>query len=125
MMQHAARLEAAEAVDTGEGERVKGKRESHRRLPVVRCPVCNHRAYARTSEEVTPIVRYIRYCCSNIDCSMAWVGELQVIRIISPSGISPDFRPPNVKESKPPGHAFGQTLSAPLLDYLAAVTPPT
>lgn len=91
------------------------------RLPAVRCPVCGERAFVRSSEEVTPIVRLLYYYCSNLPCSMAWKSHLGLVSVISPSGISPDFRDTVLKESKPPGHDFGQMS---LLDLCPGDDPP-
>jgi hypothetical protein len=110
-----------EAAAGTEATALPAKKPSAKR-PVVHCPVCNERAHCRTSEEVTPTMRLLYYRCSNLMCSMSWRATLELLNIISPSGISPDFRPAHVKEAKPPGHEFGQ---APLLEYLAAITPPT
>ncbi len=96
-------------------------RKSFHRLPLVQCPVCAERGYARTSEEITPEVRYIYYGCSNLLCGMTWRSMLTVEKVISPSGISADFRPATMKPGKPPGHEFGQKL--PLLTYLEGLEP--
>ncbi|MCW2395152.1 MULTISPECIES: ogr/Delta-like zinc finger family protein [unclassified Sphingobium] len=98
-------------IDLGQidpGSQAAVSRGEKRRLPIVRCPVCNERAMVRTSEEITPTLRQLYYLCSNFKCSMRWRAALQVEEIISPSGVSPEFRPPHYREVKPPGHAFGQ-----------------
>jgi len=110
-----------DARDLGGASAAKPKREgpSTNRLPIVHCPVCNERAYSRSSEEITPQQRRLYYRCGNFACSMAWTASLIVEKVISPSGISPDFRPLVLKERKPPGHEYGQAPPLPpLLTYL-------
>lgn len=100
-------------------------RRQLKRMPVVHCPACDSRAYVRTSEEISPRLRILYYYCSRYECSMRWSATLEVLDVLAPSGLNPDFRPANLKVGKPPGHEFGQTAPAPLLDFLAAMMPPT
>lgn len=95
-------------------------RDRQPRLPVVRCPVCNHRGHTRTSEELSPETRRLYYRCSNFKCGMTWQAILSFEKVVSPSGISPTFRPAHFKERKPPGHDYGQ-LS--ILDMLTVASP--
>ncbi|OJY65500.1 MAG: hypothetical protein BGP16_12805 [Sphingobium sp. 66-54] len=75
---------------------------------MMKCPVCGSRSFVRTSEELTPTVRQLYYYCGNIACSMTWKSMLSIVAVISPSGISPEFRLPHIEETKPPGHEYGQ-----------------
>lgn len=79
------------------------------KAPVVRCPVCDARANTRSSTEITPTFRELYYRCSNIFCGMTWVASISFERVLSPSGISNDFRPQRDDHGKPPGHDFGQS----------------
>lgn len=79
-----------------------------RRDPHMSCPACDGRAFIRSSEEVTPVYRRLYYQCSNISCSHTWAAALSYLHTIVPSGVSDHFRPPRVREDKPPGHDFGQ-----------------
>lgn len=103
-------------IDASAAVQREARKAGPRRMPVVRCPVCNNRAYTRTSEEVTPTLRFVYYFCSHYPCAMTWKAAISVEKVLSPSGLSPEFRPPHQKIDKPPGHEFGQ---APLLDFIA------
>lgn len=78
------------------------------RAPAMNCPACGKRSNTRSSEEMSPETRRLYYRCPDLHCSMAWTALLSVEKVISPSGISSTFRPPKIREEKPPGHDFGQ-----------------
>lgn len=98
------------------------KGRTKRFMPVVNCPVCGQRAYTRTSEEISPETRRLYYVCSHWECGMRWQALLTVERVVSPSGISPNFRPAQLKPGKPPGHEYGQS-PPPLLEFMGRTSP--
>lgn len=55
------------------------------RLPAISCPHCDAKSIVRTSNDVTNMVREIRFECTNGDCGHSFVGQLSVIRTIRPS----------------------------------------
>jgi len=81
----------------------------HGKAPVCRCPVCDHKALTRSSEEISPTYRRLYYVCQNIKCGMTWVASLAFEKTLSPSGLGEEFRPAKVDQERPPGHDFGQT----------------
>ncbi len=85
------------------------KRIHYGKAPVMNCPVCEAKAHTRSSIEIDPTYRQLYYRCSNDECGMTWVASLLFERVLSPSGISAEFRPARQPEGeKPPGHDFGQ-----------------
>jgi len=78
------------------------------KAPVVNCPACDAKAMTRSSLEIDPTYRQLYYRCSNIECGMTWVASLIFERVLSPSGVSAEFRPARADKGKPPGHDFGQ-----------------
>lgn len=94
-------VRAGETGGTGDGV-------DKRRDPHMSCPTCAARAIIRSSEEVTPVIRRLYYQCSNFKCSHTWAASLVYERTIVPSGISDTFRPPRIRDEKPPGHDYGQ-----------------
>lgn len=93
----------------------------HGKAPVVHCPACNAKALTRSSDEISPTYRRLYYRCSNVECGMTWLASLAFERVLSPSGVSADFRPANVDQGKPPGHDYGQMT---IFDMLPARAPP-
>lgn len=86
---------------------VQGRRHFGK-IPIMRCPVCDARALCRNSVEINPTFRRLDYACTNFECGMTFVASLAFDKVISPSGISTEFRPDKVKPTRPPGHEFGQ-----------------
>ena len=86
------------------------------KAPAVNCPACGAKALTRSSEEITPTFRRLYLACTDILCSMTFTASLAFEHVLSPSGVSADFRPARIKESKAPGHDFGQMS---MLDLLA------
>lgn len=50
------------------------------------CPHCGERARVRSGEQITPLYRELRFQCSNVECGYTFVGGLEVLRTLSPSG---------------------------------------
>lgn len=88
------------------------------KAPAVNCPACGSKALTRSSEEITPTYRRLYMACTDLHCAMTFTSSLAFESILSPSGVSAEFRPAQVKDEKAPGSDFGQ-LS--ILDLL----PPT
>ena len=87
----------------------KPEHKIHRgKAPVVHCPACDAKAFTRSSVEIDPTYRQLYYRCSNIECGMTWVASLLFERVLSPSGVSSEFRPAREPRAKAPGHDFGQ-----------------
>lgn len=80
------------------------------KAPAMNCPACGARASARSSDEITPTFRRLYYRCSDDVCGMTWTASLSFEHVLSPSGVSKEFRPakPAPVRTKPPGHDFGQ-----------------
>lgn len=78
------------------------------RVPKMMCPVCATVAKVRSSEEISPESRRLYFFCGNVQCGMTWCASLTVERVISPSAISPSFRPAVIRDARPPGYEFGQ-----------------
>lgn len=76
--------------------------------PAVNCPVCGAKARTRSSEEISPTYRRLYLACSEIRCSMTFTASLTFEHVLSPSGISAEFRAAQEKPKLPPGHEFGQ-----------------
>ncbi|WP_237437817.1 ogr/Delta-like zinc finger family protein [Altericroceibacterium endophyticum] len=83
-------------------------REHSGKSPLVRCPTCGARAKSRTSAEITPTYRELRYSCSDVECGMTWVAGLAFVRELSPSGFGTGFREDKPEPRRMPGHEFGQ-----------------
>lgn len=63
--------------------------------PMMHCPHCKDRAYARTSKYLSDLLREVRYCCRNLDCGCIFVCTLEAVRIVSPSAIpDPEIKLP-------------------------------
>jgi hypothetical protein len=63
----------------------KTKRAYSARMPAIACPHCDARSIVRDSTEVYPMVRELRFACTNDDCGHTFVGQLSIIRTIRPS----------------------------------------
>lgn len=53
---------------------------------IIRCPHCQSRAVARSSQEKTATMREITYQCIDVECGYTYVASLEVVRGLSPSG---------------------------------------
>jgi len=98
----AASAQAPIARDGVQGRRHFGK------IPVMLCPACGEKALCRSSLEVSPTYRSLYYGCTNIACGMTFSASLAFEKVLSPSGVSAEFRPAKVEPKRPPGHEFGQ-----------------
>lgn len=56
------------------------------RAPAMKCPHCLAHAWARTSRELSPLLREIYYQCTDVECGHTWVSRLEATRTLSPSG---------------------------------------
>ncbi|MGE4430902.1 MAG: ogr/Delta-like zinc finger family protein [Sphingobium sp.] len=90
------------------------------KAPVMNCPACGAKALCRSSLEISPTYRSLYYRCENLACSMTFSASLAFEKIISPSGVSAEFRPAIIKAKRAPGHDFGQMN---IFDILAPVLP--
>jgi hypothetical protein len=72
------------------------------------CPICNHDAIIRDSEQVTNLTKTLWCMCLNVDCAMTWKSQIGFIYVISPSGIE--------------GHGMELPMAPP--EYLRRVLPP-
>ncbi|HEY0624651.1 ogr/Delta-like zinc finger family protein [Sphingomonas sp.] len=98
------------------------------RMPGIPCPHCSTRMIARSSEQLTPIVRELRLACDNIECGHTCVAQLNLIRTVRPSSRpNPtihlplgDWRPANdteplpANDDKPPATQEPPTQAAPM-----------
>lgn len=80
----------------------------HGKAPAVNCPACGAKALTRSSEEISPTYRRLYLACTEIRCAMTFTASLSFEHVLSPSGISAEFRPARVKAEKAPGYNFGQ-----------------
>ncbi len=101
-------------------------RGHHGKAPVMNCPACNSKALCRSSTEISPTYRSLYYSCSNFFCGMTFTASLAFEKVLSPSGVSAEFRPANIKPKKAPGHEFGQMNIFDILakDLSAPAIPP-
>lgn len=90
----------------------------HGKAPAVNCPACGAKALTRSSEEITPTYRRLYLACTDLLCSMTFTASLSFEHVLSPSGISAEFRPARVKDEPAPGHDFGQMS---MLDLLSPI----
>jgi len=90
------------------------------KAPVMNCPACGAKALCRSSTEISPTYRSLYYRCENLACSMAFSASLAFEKVISPSGVSAEFRPATIRQKKAPGHDFGQMT---IFDILAPRLP--
>ena len=49
------------------------------------CPHCDARAQARTSRQITRLVRETNYRCVDEECGFTFVAQIAVVRTLSPS----------------------------------------
>ncbi len=56
-----------------------------RRIPPINCPHCQHGAAVRGSEQVTTLIREVRYRCDNDDCGHTFVATIEIVRTVRPS----------------------------------------
>ena len=67
----------------------------------VKCPHCRWGLQLRTSRQLTPTFKELRFQCVNLDCSGSYVASLTIDRTIQPSA-SPN---PSIKlPTAPPRH---------------------
>lgn len=52
---------------------------------VIRCPHCESRAIARSSQQLSVTLREITYQCQDVHCGHTYVATLEVVRTLSPS----------------------------------------
>ncbi len=57
------------------------------RAPTSFCPHCKSKATIATSKSVSPILRELRYACSNSECGHIYIAWLQTVFTLSPSAI--------------------------------------
>lgn len=75
----------------GRGAVTKAHRNT--RQPSCYCPHCKEAATARTSVQMSPMLREITYMCSNHECGHVFVAALEPIRTLSPSSMpDPEIR---------------------------------
>lgn len=86
------------------------------KAPAVNCPACGAKALTRSSEEITPTYRRLYLACTDLHCAMTFTASLSFEHVLSPSGVSAEFRPVRVKDEPAAGHDFGQMS---MLDLLA------
>jgi hypothetical protein len=86
------------------------------KAPAVNCPACGAKALTRSSEEITPTYRRLYLACTDLHCSMTFTASLSFEHVLSPSGVSAEFRPARVKDEPAAGRDFGQMS---MLDLLA------
>lgn len=55
------------------------------RIPTIACPHCDTRAKVRSSEQMTSLVRELRFTCDNDACGHTFLGTLEITRTITPS----------------------------------------
>lgn len=65
------------------------------------CPVCNHDAGIRDSDQETELVKSLWIMCLNVDCGLTWKAQISFVYTISPSAIE---RPDLVLPPPPPGY---------------------
>ncbi|MEG3089746.1 ogr/Delta-like zinc finger family protein [Sphingomonas sp. PB4P5] len=85
------------------------KRNYTPRIPAIECPHCKSRAIVRGSSEVCPMVRELRFMCTNDDCQHTYVGQLSVIYTIHAShcpnpAIRLPFGNPNLGPKRKPAN---------------------
>ncbi|HEX7856014.1 MAG TPA: ogr/Delta-like zinc finger family protein [Sphingobium sp.] len=75
-----------------------------RRIPPIACPHCGRTPRVRGSEQITPLIREVRYLCDNDECGHSFVATIEIVRTVRPSlrpnaGISlpvlPHLKPAN------------------------------
>lgn len=62
---------------------IEGRRSP--RAPMLNCPHCNSRTYARSSKSLSPTYREITFACADASCGHTFVASLSVLRTLSPS----------------------------------------
>jgi len=55
--------------------------------PGMRCPHCTRGAAARSSRQLSRLLKEVYYQCKNPACSFAWVAQVEAVRGLSPSGM--------------------------------------
>lgn len=53
-----------------------------RKIPPIRCPHCHTGTRVRSSEQVTPLIREVRYLCDNDDCGHLFVAQIAIVRTV-------------------------------------------
>lgn len=71
------------------------------RRGTITCPICNHDAGIRDSDQETELVKSLWIMCLNVDCGLTWKAQISFVYVISPSAIERDdvILPP-----PPPGY---------------------
>lgn len=59
--------------------------KSKPRVPTIACPHCGTRAIVRDSQQMTLLVRELRFHCENDACGHTFVGQLVITRTVRPS----------------------------------------
>ncbi|WP_414636270.1 ogr/Delta-like zinc finger family protein [Asticcacaulis sp.] len=55
--------------------------------PAFPCPVCQTKGHARTSEQLSRLVRKLYYRCFNPRCGHRWTAHLEYIATTTPSAL--------------------------------------
>lgn len=56
-----------------------------RQVPPIECPHCGVMARVRSSEQITALVREVRYRCSNDACACQFLAQIEIVRMVQPS----------------------------------------
>lgn len=80
----------------------------HGKAPAVNCPACGSKALTRSSEEISPTFRRLYLACTHLPCAMTFTASLAFEHVLSPSGISAEFRPAKIKDTGKVASDFGQ-----------------
>lgn len=51
------------------------------------CPHCKQQAFIRTSEQMSPLLRELRYACRNHECGHTFVAYAEISYTLSPSAV--------------------------------------
>ena len=84
-------------------------------LPGMKCPICAEPARVRTSRELTPFCRELKYQCQDVDCGFTFRAELVITHMISPSALPlHGLSLPALKPGAMPRASVGRALTTPL-----------
>lgn len=71
-------------------------------LPSISCPHCRSVAAIRTSDQVSDLLRQLRFRCENDECGHVFAADLSIVRTIVPSATpNPAIKLPFAVRAKP------------------------
>lgn len=90
------------------------------------CPICNAKAYIRTSRPMSELTREQYYHCTNAKCEHVFVAMISIVRTVGGSLLPPDKQsgwPHEHKVPVSPSRGYASQIDKRQL-YIEGVEPP-